>query len=101
MPYCFAQRTLRHQFQRYLQTDTNNNVLLLAKLRELVRRKLARDAGMGLEPEGGGGVEISKKEFLDAARAHGITEVDDFLRCSLFQSAGFQWDAAAAKILRH
>jgi hypothetical protein len=71
-------------------------VLLLVKLRELVRKHKARDEGMGLEE---GRVEISKKEFLDAARAHGITELDEFLRCGLFQSAGFTWDAAAGKIL--
>ncbi len=71
-------------------------MLLLVKLRELVRKHKARDEGMGLEE---GRVEISKKEFLDAARAHGITELDEFLRCGLFQSAGFTWDAAAGKIL--
>ena len=74
-------------------------MLLLVKLRELVRRKRARDAGMGVAEGEGGRFEISKKDLLEAARAHGITEVDEFLRSPLFQSAGFEWDAAAQAVI--
>jgi DNA replication licensing factor MCM2 len=95
-----VQRTLRNQFGRYLQTDTNNNVLLLVKLRELVRKQQAFEAGMdgaGAAPER---VDVAMKDFLDAARVHGITEVDEFLKCELFRRAGFVYDAARRLISR-
>ena len=91
------QRTLRNQFQRYLQTDTNNNVLLLVKLRELVRKNMAFNAGIAARGER---VEIRHAERVGAARAHGITEVDEFLRSELFSKAGFVYDAARRVVVR-
>ncbi len=92
-----VQRTLRNQFQRYLQTDTNNNVLLLVKLRELVRRQRARDAGLGYEEEDQ--ISIPRRDLVEAARAHGITEpeVEEFLGCPLFRKA-FAYEAATTTI---
>jgi hypothetical protein len=96
------QRTLRNQFARYLQTDTNNNVLLLVKLRELVRKRQAFEAGIASHRALAGGerVEVKLVDLLEAARSHGITEVDEFLKSELFLRAGFVWDAARKVVVR-
>ena len=96
------QRTLRNQFARYLQTDINNNVLLLVKLRELVRKQQAFEAGIAAHRAlpGGERVEIKLAQLLEAARAHGITEVDEFLKSDMFSRAGFVWDAARKMVVR-
>jgi DNA replication licensing factor MCM2 len=85
-----VQRTLRAQFGRYLQTDTNNNVLLLVKLRELVRKELGFRAALNADAQIR---SIRLDALLEAARAHGITDVDEFLRCDLFLRSGFAFDA--------
>ncbi len=75
-------------------------MLLLVKLRELVRKKQAFEAGVGLGDLVGEKITITLKEFQDAARAHGIKELDEFLKCELFKRAGFMWDAEDQTIVR-
>ena len=78
-------------------------MLLLVKLRELVRKRQAFEAGIAAARAAPGAEQVVVKlsERLEAARAHGITEVDEFLRCDLFARAGFEWDAARQVVVRN
>ena len=77
-------------------------MLLLVKLRELARKKQAFHHGIA--PRGAAeavlSIEISRHEFIEAARVHGITEIDEFLRSDLFARSGFTYDAAGGRISR-
>ena len=75
-------------------------MLLLVKLRELVRKKRAFHTGVSHVGalDAAQRFDISKRELIDAARVHGITEVDEFLRCELFKRSGFFYDERQALI---
>jgi hypothetical protein len=76
-------------------------VLLLVKLRELARKKQAFRAGVSVRgAEALLTIEIKVDELVDAARMHGITEVDDFLRCDLFERSNFKFDRGRGVITR-
>lgn len=95
-----VQRTLRSQFGRYLMSDTNNNVLLLHKLRELFRKKQAERAGLGPTQDAALGLDVPLSKFLEAARVWGVTDVDEFLRCDLFKRSNFIYDGIRHVITR-
>ena len=78
-------------------------MLLLVKLRELVRKRQAFEAGIAdaRAAPGAERVEVKLADLLEAARAHGIVEVDEFLKCELFVRAGFEWDAARKVVVRN
>ena len=45
-------------------------------------------------------IEIHVREFIDAARVHGITEIDEFLKSDLFARSGFRYEADRQLISR-
>lgn len=77
-------------------------MLLLVKLRELARKKQA--FLHGIAPHAAADavlvITIEVREFIEAARVHGITEIDEFLRSDLFARSGFRYEADAQLISR-
>lgn len=102
-------KTLRAQFARYLTIGADANQLLLLKLRQLVKERQALEfvragsrgaaalaaAGMGMER-----VEVSARDLLERAKAHGITDISGFLGSEALRNAGFVYDARRLIIVR-
>jgi DNA replication licensing factor MCM2 len=100
-------KTLRAQFARYLTIGADYNQLLLLKLRQLVKERQALEfvragsrgaaalAGAGMER-----VEITSRDLLERAKAHGITDLGAFLTSDALRNAGFAYDAGRHIIVR-
>jgi len=102
-------RTLRRQFARYLTVSVDFNAVLLVKLRELVRERLALDRSRG---PGGGAlgaaldeierVEVPVRLLEERAQRHHVPgdAMAAFLASDALRAASFEFDEARRVLVR-